>query len=73
MWLEWNGNEHDASAWVHQCQCRVRIESGKVRMYVDGWEFFDPSVEDMAEAKRTLERAAFRRSGGRSPTALRLS
>ena len=73
MYLEWNGGADEASAWVYQRECKVRIEAGKVRMFIDGWEFVDPAVADMTDAKRTLERAAFRRSGGRIQTALHSS
>jgi hypothetical protein len=70
MYLEWSGSDHEASAWVHQRECRVQVEHGKVRMFIDGREFVDPTVADMTDAKRTLERAAFRRSGGRITPAL---
>jgi hypothetical protein len=39
-------------------------------MYLDGRELLDRTVEDVPGAKRALERAAFRRAGGRLPTAL---
>lgn len=70
MWMDWIGDEHEASVHVHQSFCRAMVVAGKVHMYIDGREVFDPSVEDMPSARRSLERAAFRRSGGRLPTAL---
>jgi hypothetical protein len=68
MWMDWIGDEREASVHVHQAFCRVRVHDGKVHMFIDGREVFDPSVEDMPGARRALERAAFRRSGGRLPT-----
>jgi hypothetical protein len=70
MYLDWSGSGQEASAWVHRRECRVCVEDGKVRMFIDGREFVDPAVADMTDAKRTLERAAFRRSGGHIATAL---
>jgi hypothetical protein len=70
MWLEWNGSEQDATARVYQSLCRVRVVDGKVRMFIDGREFVDPSVEDVPQARRSVERAAFRRSGGHLHTGL---
>lgn len=70
MSLGWVGTVHEASARVHQRECHVLVREGRIRMYLDGREVFDPSVEDLDSAKRALERAAFRRAGGRLPTAL---
>ncbi len=68
--MDWAGDEHEAEVHVHQRLCRAQVVGGKVRMYIDGREVFDPAVDDMPSAKRSLERAAFRRAGGRLPTAL---
>lgn len=70
MWMDWVGDERAASVHVHQSFCRVLVVGGEVRMFLDEQEVFDPSVDDMASAKRALERAAFRRAGGRLPTAM---
>lgn len=70
MSMDWVGDLREASARVHLRECQVLVREGRIHMYLDGREVFDPSVEDIASAKRALERAAFRRAGGRLPTAL---